>query len=148
MAPKIIDSSLFNISSHQILVVQASFHLTHKVTVPSNCHPIQIEIKLQLQTNSKWNQVQVFLGFHLKIWCLVINQQFIIKLKQKTIINNSKVFLPSTICVGYYFERRRSLAIGISICGSSVGTFIFSPLGTYLVKEYGWRGTILVSLLL
>lgn len=28
------------------------------------------------------------------------------------------IYLPSVVCVGYYFERRRAFATGISVCGS------------------------------
>ena len=27
-------------------------------------------------------------------------------------------YLPSVVCVGYYFEKRRALATGIAVCGS------------------------------
>lgn len=30
------------------------------------------------------------------------------------------------------------------MCGSGLGTFIFSPLINYLVEEYGWRGCMLL----
>jgi hypothetical protein len=48
------------------------------------------------------------------------------------------------VSVGYYFEKKRSLATGISVCGSGVGTFLFAPLATYLIEEYGWKGANLV----
>ena len=56
-----------------------------------------------------------------------------------------KVYLPSIISVGYYFERKRALATGITVCGSGVGTFLFAPLATSLLKEYGWKGTNMVT---
>ena len=46
--------------------------------------------------------------------------------------------------VGYYFEKKRALATGISVCGSGVGTFVFAPLGTYLLDVYGWKGANIV----
>ena len=42
--------------------------------------------------------------------------------------------------MGYYFERRRALATGISVCGSGVGTFLLAPLATLLLDEFGWKG--------
>jgi MFS family permease len=54
------------------------------------------------------------------------------------------IYLPAVVCVGYYFETKRSLATGIAVCGSGVGTFAFAPLATYLLEEYGWRGTNLI----
>ena len=33
---------------------------------------------------------------------------------------------------------------GISVCGSGVGTFVFAPLGTFLLDKYGWKGANLI----
>ncbi|XP_023030016.1 monocarboxylate transporter 14 [Leptinotarsa decemlineata] len=51
------------------------------------------------------------------------------------------IYLPAVVCVGYYFESKRSLATGISVCGSGFGAFAFAPLATFLVNNYGWKGT-------
>lgn len=51
------------------------------------------------------------------------------------------MYLPAVVCVGYYFESKRSLATGIAVCGSGVGTFAFAPLASALVNSYGWSGT-------
>lgn len=49
--------------------------------------------------------------------------KYLHKLAKKLQINLAGVgfgmiFLPSIVCVGYYFERRRSIATGIAVCGS------------------------------
>lgn len=54
------------------------------------------------------------------------------------------IYLPAVCAVGYYFEKKRALATGISVCGSGVGTFVFAPLGTYLLDVYGWKGANIV----
>jgi len=54
------------------------------------------------------------------------------------------IYLPAVVIVGYYFEKKRALATGISVCGSGVGTFIFAPLATALLDKYGWRGANLI----
>jgi hypothetical protein len=36
------------------------------------------------------------------------------------------------------------LRLGISVCGSGVGTFIFAPLASYLVETFGWKGANLI----
>ncbi|KAF7284291.1 monocarboxylate transporter 14 isoform X2 [Rhynchophorus ferrugineus] len=54
------------------------------------------------------------------------------------------IYLPAVVCVGYYFETKRSLATGIAVCGSGVGTFAFAPLADMLLEEYGWRGANLI----
>jgi hypothetical protein len=48
------------------------------------------------------------------------------------------------VSVTCYFEKKRSLATGIAVCGSGLGTFLFAPLTEYLIVEYGWRGAMLI----
>ena len=36
------------------------------------------------------------------------------------------------------------LYLGISVCGSGVGTFVFAPLTTVLLNEYGWKGANII----
>lgn len=54
------------------------------------------------------------------------------------------IYLPAIVCVGYYFETKRSLATGIAVCGSGVGTFAFAPLATKLLEEFDWKGANLI----
>lgn len=54
------------------------------------------------------------------------------------------IYLPAIVSVTTYFEKKRSLATGIAVCGSGFGTFIFAPIITYLLREFGWRGSILI----
>lgn len=55
------------------------------------------------------------------------------------------IYLPSVVAVGYYFETRRSLATGIAVCGSGVGTFSFAPLATILLNHFGsWQNANLL----
>ncbi|KAH9516555.1 hypothetical protein DERF_007290 [Dermatophagoides farinae] len=53
-------------------------------------------------------------------------------------------YVTSIVSVAYWFDRRRSLATGLAVCGSGFGTFLFAPLIILLLKEYGWRGTLLI----
>uniref|UniRef100_A0A8D9EVM3 Monocarboxylate transporter 9 n=1 Tax=Cacopsylla melanoneura TaxID=428564 RepID=A0A8D9EVM3_9HEMI len=53
------------------------------------------------------------------------------------------IYLPAIVSVTCYFERLRSLATGIAVCGSGLGTIIFAPVINYTVKEYGWKWTLL-----
>lgn len=43
-----------------------------------------------------------------------------------------------------YFEKKRSFATGIAVCGSGIGTFIFAPLTEALIQTYSWRGAMLI----
>ncbi|XP_065156423.1 monocarboxylate transporter 14 isoform X2 [Atheta coriaria] len=54
------------------------------------------------------------------------------------------IYLPAVVCVGYYFETKRSLATGIAVCGSGVGTFAFAPLASALIDAYDWKGANLI----
>jgi len=54
------------------------------------------------------------------------------------------VYVPAVIAVGFYFEKKRALATGIAVCGSGVGTFVFAPLTSFLLEQYGWKGTLLI----
>lgn len=56
----------------------------------------------------------------------------------------SLCYVAAVVIVAYYFDKKRSLATGISVCGSGIGTFIFAPLSYILLEEYGWRGTTLI----
>lgn len=58
-------------------------------------------------------------------------------------IGFSLIYIPAVIVVGYYFERWRALATGIAMCGSGVGTFIMAPLCEYIIKEYGWKNSLI-----
>ncbi|KAI0217199.1 Monocarboxylate transporter 14 [Lamellibrachia satsuma] len=53
------------------------------------------------------------------------------------------MYLPAIVIVGFYFDRRRSLATGFSVCGSSIGGFIVPPVLEHLIRRYGWKHTSL-----
>lgn len=56
----------------------------------------------------------------------------------------SLCYVAAVVIVAYYFDKRRSFATGLSVCGSGIGTFVFAPVTQWLLAEYGWRGTTLV----
>lgn len=56
----------------------------------------------------------------------------------------SLCYVAAVVIVAYYFDKRRSFATGLSVCGSGIGTFIFAPLTQVLLEHYGWRGTTLI----
>ena len=55
------------------------------------------------------------------------------------------IYLPAIVSVANYFEKRRSFATGLAVCGSGFGTFIFAPLTKWLLDEFGWKGTVLIE---
>jgi len=54
------------------------------------------------------------------------------------------IYLPAIVSVGFYFESKRALATGISVCGSGVGTFVFAPLASFLLDAFGWKTSNLI----
>ena len=59
-------------------------------------------------------------------------------------IADGLVYTPIVVGVGFYFDKRRALATGITLCGSGVGTFVFAPLIYWLLETYAIRGTFLI----
>lgn len=53
------------------------------------------------------------------------------------------IYVPAVITTGFYFEKWRALATGISVCGSGIGAFVLSPISTLLIEKRGWREAIL-----
>ncbi|XP_046453404.1 monocarboxylate transporter 12-like [Daphnia pulex] len=53
------------------------------------------------------------------------------------------VWTPAVVAVSY-FENRRSLATGVVMCGSGMGTFVFAPFIYWLLENYALRGTFLI----
>lgn len=56
----------------------------------------------------------------------------------------SLCYVAAVVIVAYYFDKKRSLATGLSVCGSGIGTFLFAPLNQELLSYYGWRGCTLI----
>lgn len=54
------------------------------------------------------------------------------------------LYVTAVVSIAYWFEKRRNLAVGLGSCGVGFGTFVYSPLTTYLLNEFGWRGTLLL----
>ncbi|XP_004930921.1 monocarboxylate transporter 12 [Bombyx mandarina] len=54
------------------------------------------------------------------------------------------IYLPAIVSVTVWFERYRSLATGIAVCGSGLGTFLFAPITSVLISNYGWRGAMVI----
>ncbi|CAD5118412.1 DgyrCDS7122 [Dimorphilus gyrociliatus] len=52
------------------------------------------------------------------------------------------MYLPSIVIVNFYFDKKRATASGIAVCGSGVGTFIFTFLTEPLVNKYSWKGAM------
>lgn len=54
------------------------------------------------------------------------------------------VYVTAVVSIAYWFDKNRTLAVGLGACGTGVGTFVYAPMTQYFIEEYGWRGTILL----
>ena len=55
------------------------------------------------------------------------------------------MFITGYVVIIQYFEKRRSLAIGLAVLGSGSGGLVFNPFSKWLLEQYGWRGTLLIE---
>jgi MFS family permease len=53
-------------------------------------------------------------------------------------------FVPAMATVGEWFKRNRDLALGVAISGIGVGTLVCAPLAATLIRDYGWRHTMML----
>ncbi|XP_055331946.1 monocarboxylate transporter 13-like [Paramacrobiotus metropolitanus] len=53
------------------------------------------------------------------------------------------IYSPSIMCVCSYFQDQSALAVGIAVCGSSVGGMVFPNFVQLLLDYYGWQGSML-----
>ena len=47
------------------------------------------------------------------------------------------------MCVCSYFKEKSALAVGLAVCGSSVGGMVFPIFVQIVLEEYGWQGSML-----
>ncbi|XP_078604193.1 monocarboxylate transporter 2-like [Branchiostoma floridae x Branchiostoma japonicum] len=60
-------------------------------------------------------------------------------------LGSSLAMFPSLSLVGKYFDKKRAVANGIAFSGVGVGNIAFPLIFTYLIEEYGWRGSFLIA---
>lgn len=53
-------------------------------------------------------------------------------------------YAPMLATVGGWFERRRALALGVTVSGIGLGILVAAPLSARLIEAYGWRTTYLI----
>lgn len=53
-------------------------------------------------------------------------------------------YVTAVVSIAYWFDKKRTLAVGLGACGTGIGTFVYAPMTTYFIQEYGWRGTCLL----
>ncbi|XP_020292517.1 monocarboxylate transporter 14-like isoform X2 [Pseudomyrmex gracilis] len=53
-------------------------------------------------------------------------------------------YVTAVVSIAFWFDKKRTLAVGLGACGTGIGTFVYAPMTTYFINEYGWRGTCLL----
>lgn len=53
-------------------------------------------------------------------------------------------YVPMLGVIGGWFDRRRSMALGVGVAGIGLGTVIVAPLAAALIDVHGWRATYVV----
>ena len=53
-------------------------------------------------------------------------------------------YVPMVALVGAWFERRRTLALGVAVAGIGIGTLMIPPATAALIEAVGWRDSYLV----
>jgi len=52
------------------------------------------------------------------------------------------MYIPAVVAVAENFTTRRSLAVGLSLCGAGAGQVAIAPLVSWLIQSFGWRGAL------
>jgi MFS family permease len=53
-------------------------------------------------------------------------------------------YVPTVALVGSWFERRRTLALGVAVAGVGVGTLAGPPAAAAMIEAFGWRDSYLL----
>ena len=54
------------------------------------------------------------------------------------------LYMASIVVTQQYFDKRRSMACGLIMCGYSVGVFLLPPLIRLSISMYGWQGALFI----
>lgn len=57
-------------------------------------------------------------------------------------------WMPFTVIIGNWFNKKRGLALGLTFMGSGIGGMVFNALGGYLIASVGWRAMVMVYALI
>ncbi|CAJ0944946.1 unnamed protein product, partial [Mesorhabditis belari] len=59
-------------------------------------------------------------------------------------IGSGLMYCPAIVCMTTYFDKKRSLATGITVCGAGVGAFLFSPINALVIDHFGYKGVFIL----
>ena len=55
------------------------------------------------------------------------------------------MYIPAVVAVAEHFHRRQSLAMGICVCGTGVGTFLLAPAELYFLNRSDTRDKLTID---
>lgn len=53
-------------------------------------------------------------------------------------------YVTAVVSIAYWFDKKRTLAVGLGACGTGIGTFVYAPMTQFFIDEFRWRGTTLL----
>lgn len=53
-------------------------------------------------------------------------------------------YVPMVATVGAWFEKRRTMALGLAVSGIGAGTLVVAPVANALIEAHGWRTTYVI----
>lgn len=53
-------------------------------------------------------------------------------------------YVTAVVSIAFWFEKKRGLACSLGSTGTGFGTTVYAPITSYLIYEFGWRGTVLL----
>src|SRR6266567_7881207 len=59
-------------------------------------------------------------------------------------VSSATTSLPYSVVVSRWFNRRRGLALGLTMSGMGVGAMVVPPLVQLLIVRYGWRSALAI----
>lgn len=60
----------------------------------------------------------------------------------------NSTLIPVSMMITNWFVKKRGFAMSLAMAGIGIGGFIFSPVVTFLLAEYGWRNTYRIMALI
>lgn len=60
----------------------------------------------------------------------------------------NSTLIPVTMMITNWFVKKRGFAMSLAMAGIGIGGFIFSPVVTFLLGQYGWRSTYRIMALI
>ncbi|XP_067668826.1 monocarboxylate transporter 12-like [Haliotis asinina] len=83
--------------------------------------------------------------FMMALSSLLVNMVFVIVLFGVGFgLGNAAIYGNGLILLGQYFKKRRSLANGLALSGSSIGQFVLPPVIQFFLETYSLGGTVLL----